>query len=66
MDIGVENKCSNCGKDFFALRNNGTTPIDQIRTSHTKDRKYSVRGYYSNIKYDNKVSHSVKNMEGEC
>ena len=59
-DIGVENKCSNCGKLFFY------TPQTEPRQSQDQDRPYQGpqvfgRGYYSNIKYDNKVSHSVKN-----
>ena len=61
-NIRTKNKCSNCEKIFF-----GTPEITTEEESGPQQGKpyqgpkVFGRGYYSDIKHENKINHSVKN-----
>ena len=62
-NIRAKNECTNCGYDFFY------TPQMESHESHESQGqgeqyqgpKVFGRGYHRDIKYNNKVKHSVKN-----
>ena len=62
-DIRVINKCSECGAEFPYLESFGD---NRDGNSYQQDEVYQgpkvfVRGFHRDIKYNNKVEHSVKN-----
>ena len=59
-NIRIKNECPNCGYDFFY------TPQMESHESQGQGAEYQGpkvfgRGYHRDIKYNNKVEHSVKN-----